>query len=141
MIVRCLKVRRKATLSRSIITRPNSTSFASSHNTMSDMARFSLTTMDRSRSVRSSAKEAIKMCVSRLSIPFESGREGVAFDLDHAPHGTDQLRVVGWPHGNYFCNRFASFFDNDAFGSKLIEYLQALSFEFARADFLLLCPH
>src|SRR5436190_613701 len=141
MIVRCLKVRRKATLSRSITTRPNSTSFASSHSTMSEMARFSLTTMDRSRSVRSSAKDAINTCVSRLSIPFDSGREGVALNLDHAPHGTNQLRVVGWPHGDYFCNRLASFFDNNAFGSKFIENLQALGFEFTRANSLLPCLH
>src|SRR5579862_5671727 len=106
---------------------------ASSHRTMSEIARGWFTAHSNSAGFASPAANATRMWVSRLSIPPSAGRKDVALYGDFPFHRPNQLRVVDGVNGQQPGNGMSPFCDNNTFRFDNIQNLEAFRLEFCRA--------
>src|SRR6266545_2930910 len=114
--------------SRSSSMRPSSASLASSHKTMAEIPQRAVRRIRPSRDVTSPVMAWSRMWVSRLSMPLETRREDVPFDLEPSLQLPDELcRLCS--DRNQLGNRFSSLRNDDAIFAYPIEKRKALFFE------------
>ena len=73
------------------------------------------------------------MCVSRLSMPADAGREDIALDFNSAFHTANERSAIG-THRYDARHGFAMFGYDNPFGAQIVEQGKALFFESGRIN-------